>query len=98
MEIDKAVSALNSKTRREALKILANEPKTVKEVLSALREKGYAIKYRETVYRILERLVDASLVEKYYDREKGICYKLLTKELTLDLIKGSIKPTSNIAS
>ena len=91
MDINKVVSALNSKLRREILKILAKEPKTVIEVLEELKKKKIEIKYRETVYRALEKLFDAELVEKYYAKEKGICYKLAVNRIVIDVTKGSIE-------
>ncbi|MHC1611346.1 MAG: ArsR/SmtB family transcription factor [Candidatus Methanospirareceae archaeon] len=86
VHIEKVVKALNSETRRKILKILAEEPKTVKEVVEALR-KSYSInlKYRESVFKALERLVEADLVEKHYGKERRVVYKLKKKEITLDL-------------
>jgi len=52
--------------------------------------KRLQIKYRETVYRALENLFEAGLVEKYYDKEKGLCYKISVINLTIDLTKGTI--------
>lgn len=91
MDINKVISALDSKLRREILKILAKEPKTVIEVLEDLKKKKIEIKYRETVYRALEKLFDAELVEKYYAKEKGIWYKLTAKRVVIDIVKGVIE-------
>jgi Fe2+ or Zn2+ uptake regulation protein len=90
MKIDKVIAALDSSLRREILKIIAENPMTVMEVLEKLKEKGINIKYRETVYRVLEKLLDAELVEKYYIKERGLCYKLSTVILIIDLVKGII--------
>lgn len=91
MEIDKAVSALNSKLRREILKIIAKEPMNVIQVLEELRKRKFDVKYRESVYRALEKLVDSELAEKCYIKEKGLCYKLKTKIVKIDLTKGEIE-------
>ena len=91
MDINKVIAALNSHLRREILKILAKEPKTVIEVLEDLKKKKIEIKYRETVYRALEKLFDAELVGKYYAKEKGICYKLTAKRVVIDIVKGVIE-------
>ena len=73
------------------LKIIG-EPKTVIEVFEELNQKGYTIKYRESVYRGLEKLVDAALVEKYYDKtKKSICYKLLTEKIEINLAEGRVR-------
>jgi len=90
MDINKVISALNSHLRREILKILAKEPKTVLEVLEELKKKKVDIKYRETVYRALEKLFDAELLEKYYDKEKGLCYKLLLTRITIEITKETL--------
>ena len=87
MDIAKVVSALNSSLRREILKILAERPNTVLEVLNKLKTKGLDVKYRETVYRALEKMVDAELVEKFYVKEKGLCYKLSLTRITIEIRK-----------
>jgi Fe2+ or Zn2+ uptake regulation protein len=91
MEIDKAVSALGSKLRREILKIISKEPMTVIQVLEELRKRKFDVKYRESVYRALEKLVDSGLVEKCYIKEKGLCYKLKVKIVKIDLTKGEME-------
>lgn len=91
VEIDKVISALNSTMRREILKIISEEPMTVIQVLEELRRRNFEVKYRETVYRALEKLLDAGLVEKYYYREKGLCYRMKVKLITVDLSKSTIE-------
>lgn len=90
MDIAKIISALNSDLRREILKTLAERPYTVLEVLNKLKRKGLDVKYRETVYRALEKLVDAELVEKFYAKEKGLCYKLPLTRITIEITKESL--------
>ena len=63
---------------------------TVLEVLDRLKSKGFDVKYRETVYRAIEKLVDAELVEKYYVKEKGLCYKLSLTHMTIEITKESL--------
>lgn len=92
LNIEKTIKALNSKTRREILKILAKEPKTVKEVHKILKSNiNIDLKYRESVFKALEKLVDADLVEKYYEKDKGILYKLKKKQIIIDLTEGKVK-------
>ena len=50
------------------LKVLAEEPENVANVMKKWKARGVDIKYRETVYRALEKLVDIGLVDKFYDR------------------------------
>jgi Fe2+ or Zn2+ uptake regulation protein len=91
METDKVISALNSEIRREILKIISKESMPVIQVLEELKRKGYRVKYRESVYRALEKLVDSELVEKCYIKGKGLCYRLKFKSLKIDLEKGEIE-------
>lgn len=92
MEVEKIVKALNSRTRREILKILAEEPRNVKEIFQILREqKSTNIKYRESVFKAIEKLVEARLVEKYYEKGKGVLYKLRRREIIIDLVNETVK-------
>lgn len=89
MDSAKVISALGSELRREVLKILVKRPCTVLEVLMSLKMKGFDVKHRETVYRALEKLVDAELVDKYYEKEKGICYELTSTQILIKLTEDS---------
>lgn len=90
MDISKIIPALDSETRREIIKILSNGPSTVKDVFREIKKtQKVSVRYRESVYRALEKLVNAGLVEKYYDKEKGICYKLRMRGIKLDLVQGT---------
>jgi len=92
MDITKIIPALNSNTRREIIKILDKGPGTVSEVFQEIKKiQKVNLLYRESIYRALEKLVDAKLVDKYYDREKGICYKLVVRKVQLDLVKGTVE-------
>ncbi|MGD0159664.1 MAG: hypothetical protein ABSB89_05140 [Candidatus Bathyarchaeia archaeon] len=71
--------------------ILAKEPKSVAEVTKELAALGRVVKYRESVYRGLEKLVDAGLVDKYYYRQKGIGYKLVVKRIQINLADGTLE-------
>jgi len=85
------ISALNSELRREILKIISKEPMRVIQVLEELKKRRIDVKYRESVYRALEKLVDSGLVEKCYIKDKGLCYKLKVKIVKIDLSKGEVK-------
>jgi Fe2+ or Zn2+ uptake regulation protein len=85
MEIDKVVAALNSKLRREILRMVSKEPMTAIQVFESLKKLKMEIRYRETVYRALEKLLDAGLVEKFYVKEKGLCYKATTNRIVINI-------------
>jgi Fe2+ or Zn2+ uptake regulation protein len=90
MDASRIISALDSELRRETLKILAEHPDNVIGVMQRLKGKGYDLKYRETVYRALEKLVAAGLIEKYYEQKSGLCYKLVSRRLTIEIKRESI--------
>lgn len=93
MQIDKVIHALNSDTRRKILKILSDGPKNTSEVYSELSKIGAGPKYRESVYRSLEILVDSGLVQKIYHPDKGICYDFSVVKIEIDLSSGTISKT-----
>lgn len=88
-------SALDSDLRREIMMILHSGPRTVTEVLESLIRRKYSVKYRETVYRALEKLSDAGLIEKYYKRDRGLCYELVSSKITIQIDNNSIMITQS---
>ena len=90
MDATKVISGLNSGLRRDILKILTDSALTVLEVLHKLKGRGLEVKYRETVYRALEKLVEAELVDKFYVKEKGLCYKLCATCITIEISSESL--------
>jgi Fe2+ or Zn2+ uptake regulation protein len=91
METGKVIAALDSDLRREVLKILSKEPMSVVQVLEELKKRKLGVRYRETVYRALEKLLGAGLVDKSYVKNKGLCYKLTVSRITLDLATDSLE-------
>jgi Fe2+ or Zn2+ uptake regulation protein len=61
------------------------------QVLEELKKRRFDVKYRESVYRALEKLVDSGLVEKCYIKNKGLCYKLKVKIVKIDLSKSEVE-------
>jgi DNA-binding transcriptional ArsR family regulator len=91
MDIEKVAGALNSKTRRKILKILSDGAKNTKEI-SDLLESQYCISlYRESVFKALERLFEAELVEKYYEKGRGLVYRLKREKITIDFVREEVK-------
>lgn len=91
MKPEELFSALSSKTRLEILKILASGPRDLMQVKNILNASGIRIRYRESVYRALEKLVSAGLVNKFYDtRSKKIKYSLAVRRIEIDLSSGKI--------
>jgi len=82
------IAALNSRTRIKILRLLAREPKNVKEIFSELsKQEGFRVKYPESIYKALQKLVDCGLVKKYYDRERGLLYSPVCSKIEIDLSK-----------
>ena len=73
-------SALASKERLLALRALRAHPLSLSGLREAIGSKGHP----STLYRHIERLCDAGLVEKFYDsRGKALKYRLLAEQVTL---------------
>ena len=90
MDVKTVIAAFDSDVRREILTVLHSGPQTVKEVLQELVKRNQQVRYRETVYRALEKLVDAHLVDKFYKKEHGLCYKLVSSQITIEIKSNSI--------
>lgn len=90
-QLKEIASSLNSDIRILILESLKN-PKTVKDVLNHIHKEGHQIQYKETIYRALEKLVNAGLVEKFYDNErKAIYYVLKIEKIIIDVSNGKIE-------
>jgi Fe2+ or Zn2+ uptake regulation protein len=73
-------------------------PKTSMDYKEELVKRGYDIKYKESIYKDLQLLVEAGLVEKYYDKEKkAIVYGSKVDTVVFDLLKWSLDLKENIA-
>ncbi len=90
MDNAKVFRALCSELRREILSLLSEKPMTASETQKAVKNRGFKIKYRETIYRALETLVDSGLVEKFYVSKKGLSYKLACTQITMYISKSSL--------
>ena len=96
--METVISALKSESRRRILKVLAkyfgypSDALTVKELMSELnQDPTFSVKHRESIYKALEFLVKSGLVEKRYEKERGMCYRVRKTKLEIDLTEGSIK-------
>jgi Fe2+ or Zn2+ uptake regulation protein len=64
---------------------------SVVQVLEELKKMKMEVKYRETVYRALEKLLDVKLVEKFYVKEKGLCYKATINRVIINIAEGKVE-------
>lgn len=87
-------NALSSELRVKVVQSLCKGPKNLREISDYLRSAGHEVRYRETVFRSAEKLVDAGLVEKAYRRGTGVVYMLKVPRLVIDLCAVQPKPHS----
>ena len=85
------IAALDSATRRNIISIIADNQLTLDEIFEKLSKADSGVKYRESAYRATEKLVDAGIVQKFYDKRKGICYSVAIKKIEIDLLKGQTR-------
>lgn len=90
MDFDEVIQVLSLKTRRVILRTIADRPKTLMEIYGGLKKKNILIKYRESVYKALEKLVSVGLVKKTYDK-RTVRYKSKFSKINIDLIEEKVK-------
>jgi|GEM_PF-5504189 len=80
------VRALDNDLRLLILDKLKGTPMTEKELFEKISKERPELKYRESLYRQVEMLVQAGLVRKYYDTGKRrICYTCDASHIFIDL-------------
>jgi len=78
--------ALDSDLRRELLKVALEAPLDADGFYNAVVNRGFNIRYKESVYKELQTLVQAELIDKYYDvKSKKILYKLKAGRVVVDI-------------
>jgi len=63
-DFQEVIEVLSEKSSREILRVLGSERKTLREVFEGMQETSNSLKYRESVYKVLEKLNNVGLVEK----------------------------------
>lgn len=82
MDVEKVCAALASKNRLRIAKALIDKPLSSIEVYKAVGEE-LSLR-RESIYKDLEILSDAGVLEKFYDpKEKKLKYRLVKKEVVI---------------
>ncbi|WP_094228524.1 hypothetical protein [Methanolobus psychrotolerans] len=78
------IKIFNSETRREILNILSKKDMSATSLYNNMQSSK--IKYRQTIYKELQFLVDVGALEKYYDNDsKQLMYKLIVSKIVIDL-------------
>lgn len=92
MDVTQLGNMLKSKTRVNILKILDEKSLRAIDVYNQYKilfKKD--AKHREFIYKELERLVDAGILDKKYDNEiKGITYTLKFRIVSVNLLNGEV--------
>lgn len=91
MDPETVAKALMNDGRAKTLQLVLTEPKTATEAYVQYGKTYEDEKHRETIYRYLETLVDAGLVEKEYQSDRGLVYFTPNERLILDLEKWSVR-------
>jgi len=91
MKIVKIGKALSSKTRLRILNLLDEKELSAIETYRRYKDKFNSNKHRETIYRELEKLVEANLVnKKYEDKNKKIIYSLKARKIEIDVLEKKV--------
>jgi DNA-binding transcriptional ArsR family regulator len=78
----KIASGLRNERRVRILRELIGGPKSLSELFVRLANE---IRYKDSLYRYLEEMVDIGLVDKKYDiRRKRLLYELKVDHITID--------------
>jgi len=78
--------ALDSDLRRELMKIALQGPLDADGFYNKVVDSGFNIRYKESVYKELQTLVQAGLIDKYYDvQAKKILYRLKAGRVVVDI-------------
>lgn len=78
--------ALDSDLRRELLKIALEGALDADGFYNKIVDRGFNIRYKESVYKELQTLVQADLISKYYDvKGKKILYSLKSSRVVVDI-------------
>lgn len=89
-DFQKKIEVLSQKSSREILRILGDETKTVKEVFEEIQSSSSSLKYRESVYKALERLTEVDLVEKI-EKENSVKYRAKYSTIKADFLEGELE-------
>ena len=91
VEIEDVCSALSNPTRRQLMSMLITRgPMSSKQAHEAY-QREFETYRRETIYKSLEKLVSANLLEKKYEKDEGILYVARVTEIHLDIGDVEIK-------
>lgn len=92
MDVTSVAHALSSETRVRLLALLHQQPMTSSDAFDVYQATFDSPKYRESIYRELENLVEAGLVEKRYESgEKRLMYVVEQDIVCFDLETSNVR-------
>ena len=68
-EVAKKCKLLENPKHLQVLLVLENRPQTLDEIHEKLQKKHIYL-YRESTYKVIEKMVDSELIKKEYDQKK----------------------------
>ena len=89
-DFQEVIKVLSQESSREILRVLGNESKTLREVFEETQETSNSLKYRESVYKVLEKLNEVGLVEKIREGN-SVEYRARYYRIKADLIGENLK-------
>ena len=89
-DFQETIEVLSQETAREVLKILDNDTKSVREVFEEIQNTSKSLKYRESVYKVLENLTEVGLVKKIREGN-SVRYRSKYYAIQADLLEEKLK-------
>ena len=84
-DFQEVIEVLSQESSREILRVLGNESKTLREVFEETQETSNSLKYRESVYKVLEKLNEVDLVEKIREGN-SVEYRRIYSDIEADFL------------
>ena len=85
-DFQEVIEVLSQESSREILRVLGNESKTLREVFEETQETSNSLKYRESVYKVLEKLNEVGLVEKIREGN-SVEYRRVYSDIEADFLE-----------
>ena len=89
-DFQEVIKVLSQESSREILRVLGNESKTLREVFEETQETSNSLKYRESVYKVLEKLNEVGLVEKIREGN-SVEYRRVYSDIEADFLKEELE-------
>jgi len=84
-DFQETIDILSLESARAIIKSITSKPKTVREIFDEIKGISCNLKYRTSVFKSLEKMVSAGLVEKIEGKE-GVRYQSKFSEIDAHLI------------